>query len=294
MSSRQSKNKPQILRPVKKTVSKKAGPTENLQFELLKDKAVGDYLRLTLGTPGHKTSEMILHHPIGVTDLEDDDWVLSSPEEVAQLKSRSKDPNENSIQAKRTEYVRQKAVDDKKIEIKDGTVFYYGIAKEDRSMFLEGLKKKTLQKHENESNYKFILELALNEADQSDASVKAEKDFRQWVGPIRKEAEKLFPQVFRTAKGSLEDIPQAAIDWLKAKKITEVGAQLIKHGVSGPVADSGEPDNDDFTIDGASGAANQWFFFKSGSKAEKKKIRDSIANIRKEIGLNFRVVIDDM
>jgi hypothetical protein len=295
MSKQQANNKPQILRPIKKMVNKKAGPTENLQFEMLKDKAVGDYLRITLGIPGGKPSEMILHHPIGIVpNLDDDDWVLSSPEEISQMKSRSKDPNFASIQAKRTKHIREKAVKDKQLEVHDGAVFYHGHKdKEERSVFLDNLKKEMTKKHENEKDYKYILDLALNETDQSSPLVKAEQDYRKWVKPIQKEAEVRFPQTFRTAKGPLEDVQQTGIAWLKGQKITEVGSRVIQHGIAGPAVVSDTTDNDDFTIDPGSGAANQWFFCRLGDRSKKREIREEIAKIRKDHGLNFRILIED-
>jgi hypothetical protein len=289
-----TKNKPQVLRPVKKTVNKKALPTENISVELLKDKAVGDYLRIFLGSTSGTPTEMILHRPIGVTNLDPDDWVLSSPEELAQLKSRSKDPNYASIIAKRNQYIRDAAVTAKKLSVKDGAVFYFGHEdKKERSQFIEDLKKKHLKEHEKEKNYMFILDLAL-EQEEKQVLVDAEKDYRKWVKPVQKKAEELYPQTFRTMKSPLSDIPQTAIAWLKATKITEVGHMFIKHGVTGPATlpeDNG--DKDDFTIDASSGATDQWFFFNSANKAKKKEVRDYLKDMRTNLGVSFKIIIND-
>jgi hypothetical protein len=274
-------------------VNKKAGPTETLGLELLKDKAVGDYLRLTLGVPGGKSTEVILHHPIGVTDLDRDDWVLSSPEEVSQMKSRSKDPNATSLSDKRTAYIRAEAISSGELVESNGSVHYAGLLGQlPRGKFLDDLKKKALKKHEKEKDYKYILKLALDEETEFTDLVKAEKDYRQWVVSVQKEADERFPQSFRTAKGPLEDVKQTAISWLKGKKITEIGPLVMKHGVTGPVTADTTVEADDYTI-GDDGSQNQWFFFKLSDSTEKKNLRALLTKFRKENSMDFKVLIED-
>jgi hypothetical protein len=281
------------LRPVKKTVNKKVGPGENISPELLKDKAVGDYLRILLGHDNGTAIEMIVHHPIGVHDLSDDDWVISSPEEVTQLKLRSKDPNYSSLMAQRTKYLRDEAVAAKLIEIGDkGAVVYP--SKEDRGKFLESLKKKHTKSNEADKNYKFILDLALEKEDSKDPNIQAEKAYRQWLKANQKKAEEKFPQNFRTTKGPLADQPQSAIHWLKGLKVAEVGSSLMKHGTIGPVEGSEHgSDPDDMTTISTTGAMNQWFFYSSNDKSKKKEVRELADKIRKLIGTPVKIIIDE-
>jgi hypothetical protein len=289
-----SKTKTQILRPTKKAGPKKAGPTDNLSVELLPDKAVGETLRMFVGSPGGTPTEMVLHHGIGVVDVGPDDWILSSPEEVSQLKARSKDPNYPSILAKRTEYIRKEAVKDKILQISDGDVFYFGKTEMKRKDFLDDVKKTITKKHEKEKDYKFIQSLALDEMPQKyEEFVKAEKAYQKWKEPVQANAESAYPQDFRTMKGPLSDIPQEAISWLKAKKLVEVGPLLIKFGVTGPITTTGgSSDDDDYTIT-STGQVDQWFFFNVAENQHRGDARKLAKELRKLIGPKTKVIITD-
>jgi hypothetical protein len=291
--SDKSNKKTQILRPIKKMVDKKAGPAENISAELLNDKAIGEYIRLFVGTAGGTPTELILHHAIGVTDLDADEWVASSPDEIAHMKTRSKDPNYASLIAKRTQYIRDKAIEDDKLVVIDGSVYHAGEVRMERSKFLDALKKSALKKHQGEKNYKFILSVALDEADQKDPLVQMEKAYRNWVGPIQAEAEEKFPQTYRTMKGPLSDTPQVAISWLKAKKIAEVEPMLIKHGVNGPVIFYSKTiEKDDFTTSGV-GNPTQWFFFNHSNNTVKDEVRKHAKKIRELVGKTALIVINE-
>lgn len=289
MSKVPTKDKPQVLRTIKKVVNKKAKPTENLSLELLKDTEVGEYLRLFLGHVGGTANEMILHHPIGVTDLDKDEWVLSTPEDIAHLKARSEDPNKASIHAQRLKALKDGAILAGLVAEKDGALVYpmTGMA---RSSFISGLKLRHENKHQYQKDYKFILDLALGEEDPADLDAQSEIAYRKWLKQNQPVVEKKFPLTYRTLKGPLMDTPQAPIPWLKGMKIGETSSSLLKHGIVGPVTGIGNADPDDLTTN-PSGEVGQWFFYQSLDASKKDKARDHAKEIRKILGGDVVVVI---
>nr|WNA22205.1 MAG: hypothetical protein [Plasmopara viticola lesion associated narnavirus 1] len=105
MSSESKKSAPIARGPAVKTVRKptKVLPTAGLQAEFQADKRIADAFTVhVLGPTGGRS--LTFHHPIGCTDLEDGEWVLTPSTEVPSLLSRAENPH-----AKRIEGLRAKA-----------------------------------------------------------------------------------------------------------------------------------------------------------------------------------------
>lgn len=292
MSKVPTKDKPQVLRTIKKVVSRKAKPTENISVELLKDSDVGEYLRLFLGYVGGTANEIILHRPIGVTDLDKDEWVLSSPEEISHLKARSEDPNKPSILAERASMLREEAVNQNLLKLVDGNLTYpsNGMV---RSAYIAGLKKKHEDAHQNQKDYKFILDLALAAEDPKDLSVQNEIAYRQWLKQYSPVIEKVFPLNYRTLKGPLADTPQAPISWLKGKRIGEVSNSVLKYGIEGPTTTIGKKTNHGGYTTEPGAAWGKWFFFTHPNEDKKEEAREMAQKICELLGGDCVIAISD-
>lgn len=92
-----------ILR--KEKVEQKLGLTKQSQIQLEQHGQLKDAFAVA-SVNGQRTVTYVFHHPIGITDLDDEDWVCSLAEDIPHLLSRTKDP-------------RQKEVDQARVAIKD-------------------------------------------------------------------------------------------------------------------------------------------------------------------------------
>lgn len=159
---------------------------------------------------------MTYHRPVGKTDLDDDDWVLTPTGEVPELLARSEDPDEAGIRAKR-EAFRMACAADKKLVSKsaDGEVLYP--SGESRQSVLA--KARAEAKDEAQRRKAKVLpnaHLAFLSAER-----KKEEDalraFLSSESTIRA-AEKKFPDSqYRTMSGPLADRPQKAVSYLSGK-----------------------------------------------------------------------------
>jgi len=104
--SSESKRSASIARgPAVKTVRKptKVLPTAGLQSEFQADKRLPDAFTVhVIAAAGGRS--LTFHRPVGCTDLEDEDWVLTPSTEVPSLLARAENPH-----AKRIEALRAKA-----------------------------------------------------------------------------------------------------------------------------------------------------------------------------------------
>lgn len=88
----------------------KIPPEENLSPAVKGSNDVPKYTRLWIGGTGG-TSDLVVHRPIGKTDLDkDNDWVISSPSQIKDMINRKENPRINEINANRKNHRLEKAV----------------------------------------------------------------------------------------------------------------------------------------------------------------------------------------
>lgn len=229
-----STNKPKTRSApiVKKEVKNNVGPTKPMVVNLTKDTAVGDYLRIFLGTNLGGKTEMILHRPIGVTDLDKDDWVLSEPENIQFLIARSEDPERAKIAQAKNGWLLDKALGANLLVKEEGTDRYvYPGTKETRTEFFTRLKTAWKNDKQNEGKA-FNLATALSRSNEPVAPV--EIKIRNLFTELGPEAEREFRSVFRTHGGARADRPQESLEWAKSRTLQEITDTILKYGVSGP------------------------------------------------------------
>jgi hypothetical protein len=265
---------------IKKVTHHKGVPTADLAVELVPDKGVGNYLRVLVGGPGGKTSELIIHRPIGITDLVKEDWVYSTPDEVKTLVSQKRDPRAKDLQDKRLAYVRQEAAKRNLISFAaDGSVnLPSGV---NRSEYLKRIKKETLEDNASVKDFKYNSDAALAKLDDEDAM--AEIAYRKATSILDSEAEEKYPTTFRTRSGPMLDKDQEAVKHLFELTYSEVQAITFKYGVTGPPKDASKKESAFGAIDVEKKLPDQWIVAPKLSKSLKARIRSHLTKVKKEL-----------
>lgn len=220
----------------------------NLKVKMIKHPKYS-YIRLFVGSPvGETPYEVILHRPIGITDLDEDDWVLSEVSDMALLLAREEDPGAKKLQDIRLKVKIEKAVADNKIVDNDGILSYPGTGVE-RKVFLEPLRaeaKKLAKAHamalQAQSGYEpsapaskkktdndFFREL-LQSKSEVDQNAMAELEFSEYMksDELEEYAVNLHPRTFRTKGGTFAENSQRALDWAKGMSEAQVQRTLAK------------------------------------------------------------------
>jgi hypothetical protein len=93
MRKSQAKNSRKQI--VTKKVSKalKVSPVRSAAFEFSGDRRIKDAVVVTISAAGGFSRQLTIHPPIGITDCDDGDWVVSQTSDIAQLLATAKDPS---------------------------------------------------------------------------------------------------------------------------------------------------------------------------------------------------------
>jgi len=220
-----------------------------------------DYMRIFVGSSkGELPFETIIHRPIGITDLDDDDWVNSSPDELNLLLARMGDPNEQVLKEKRYRYLIEKAVAAGLIARSADGVLSYPEGK-DRNTFLKPHRKAAEEnvkkakeafdtwKKENAKtrNPTPPSKLTTNgelvkilESLKDDKDAQKELAFSKYLGEKQHVAEAVekFPTTYRTRKGAYSSHPQEPLPWAKGLTKEQIKQSIAKELVMMLSADS--------------------------------------------------------
>lgn len=86
--------------PIKKEKKSKFGPTRMLDATLITEATLPDAFVIILGIAPH-LEQYTVHHPVGVSGLGDDEWVLTPTSEIHFLLGRREDPDKKARQESR-------------------------------------------------------------------------------------------------------------------------------------------------------------------------------------------------
>jgi hypothetical protein len=198
MPSKSSNNESSGLRIRKETKIKKSCATELMSVSMIDEKRLKGYFRVFVGGPqGESPLEVVLHHPVGITDLDDDDWVASSPYDLAKLLERVKDPNQQAISDARSAHIRNAAILNGCLTVNGDGKMVLGETGVLRSTFLKDFEK-FVKEDRNEKNFKFNLAAALVQ-------------YPDYVG-VAEEAEYARVKVTYTA-AAIGAVPQTYAPW---------------------------------------------------------------------------------
>jgi hypothetical protein len=226
-----------------------SGPDERIKARFKKFDV--EYIRYFLGGPsGEVPTEIIFHRPIGITDLDGDDWIRSSPEEVAVLHARIASPKAKHYVTLQDNARRDAAIKAKLVKLDtDGQTLLYPSGK-NRAEFLKPLRKsaeetskkakaafeewKKMDKKLRPSSPPAkptpseCLKQALEASSEEDA--KAELAYTKYIldKKLIDKAREDFADPYRTCKGTSNDTPQVPIAWAKGLSCDELQQILSK------------------------------------------------------------------
>ena len=185
-------------------------PSDTVQSSHLKDQ-----ITIVVQGPGSKRTELVVHHPIGITDLSADDWVVTTIYGVAELLGRTKNPNLQNLNRKRSEALRTKLFQSGvALKLENGDLSYPG-QEDSRQQILKDLK-------------------AGRYAPEKEMRVEAmEAKFIKAQLPYLLEVQKEHPDEFRTASGPLWDRKQVAVSEYKGMPADSIAFEISKRIASG-------------------------------------------------------------
>jgi len=207
----------------------KVNPTSGANFEFTNDPRVGESFVIVLAGPS-KGRSMTFHHPIGETDVDDEDWVCTPTEDITDLLARRKDPGEESLRDKRDRHRLKLAADNnliEKVESQEQEVVYYG-TQVSRQATVALARKKAKEavvgkgKPTADAYLSFIGDHVTREAEV------VLREFLTSKATIRAAELKYPPSGFRTKGGPLADRAQRSVSYLEGLSRTEAEDAVVK------------------------------------------------------------------
>jgi len=95
MASKRGSKKQIVTKKVSKAL--KISPVRNAPLEFSGDRRIKESVVITISSAGGFSRQLTVHRPIGVTDLGDEDWVVSHTSDIAQLLATAKDPSADKL-----------------------------------------------------------------------------------------------------------------------------------------------------------------------------------------------------
>jgi hypothetical protein len=240
-------------RVVTKTVTKTpvTSPGELLKVKLGN---VGkyDYLRMFFGGPDGETPiELVLHRPVGITKLDDDEWVISSPKDYALLLKRENNPGEKGLRVKRDAHKKTLAVAEGLIKTSGTDDVILLPSGKNRNEFLlpfkEKVKKLVRDNNKLISDWKKMdvnrralsppSKVSFNKELQKelrlvpeDPDAVAELKFSAFMAEKTtiEAAETQFPDRYETLGGTTADAKQKAVPWAKGLQRGQLQQEFAK------------------------------------------------------------------
>lgn len=170
-------------------------------------------------TPATSRS-VVVHPPIGVTPLGEDEWVFSQQGDIPLLLSRKDNPERARVLEKRQKQLYQAAVDAGIFTYVNGKLYYPGTPGEDRATVRKHLRDAFKARHP--STEKFTEAMVLAEA--PDEVRECERKFAELSRDpeLMRKIEMDNPETYETRGGPLADQSQVAVPSLKGKTTVQV------------------------------------------------------------------------
>lgn len=207
----------------------KVNPTSGANFEFTGDPRIGDSFVIVIAGPA-KNRSLTFHHPLGETDVDDEDWVCTPTEDIPDLLARLKDPDEKSIREKRDNY-RMKLASDRKLVMKDndqnGEIVYAGTTTSRQATVSEARKlaKEAVVgkgKPSADAYLRFIKDDSLRKAEST------LREFLTKTSTIHEAELKVPSSGYRTRSGPLSDRAQKSVEYLEGMSRTSAEDAVVK------------------------------------------------------------------
>jgi len=199
----------------------KINPVTGANFEYVSEPRIGDSYVVCVAGPNGVQS-FTFHHPIGVTDVDREDWVCTPTGDIPSLLTRKDDPDEPDRKAKRDRYRLDLVVAARLLEKRDGDglLVYPGtdISRQDALAAARTAAKDAVKAEKGKPSPDLYIRFLPKEVQDAEAAVRDKLADKATI----QAAETKFPASgFRTRAGPLADRDQEAVDYLSGKTRTQ-------------------------------------------------------------------------
>jgi hypothetical protein len=205
----------------------KVNPITGANFEYANEPRIGDSFVVVISSSSG-TQSITLHHPIGVTDVDVEDWVATPTGDIPSLLARQVDPDEADRKAQRDKHRLDLAVAAGLLEKgSDGQLIYpdSGVSRQSALAAARTAARDAIKDGKGKPSpdlYVKFLDTSIQEL---------ESRVRQFLANPKtiREAEKAFPSTgFRTRSGPLADRDQVGLDYLSGSSRPQAIDLLVK------------------------------------------------------------------
>jgi len=206
----------------------KVNPVTGANFEFANDPRIGDAFVIVIAAPSGVQS-LTFHHPIGVADVDGDDWVCTPVGDIPSLLSRKDDPDEADRKAKRDKHRLDLAVA-AKLLLKDGNggqLIYPDteISRQDALVTARAAAKDAVKAEKGKPSPDLYVRFLPHGVQEKELAI---REFLARKSTIQA-AETQFPSSgFRTRAGPLADRDQEAVDYLSGESRSQAIDAVVK------------------------------------------------------------------
>jgi len=192
----------------------KVNPVTGANFEYVSEPRIGDSFVVVMGGPGGVNS-FTFHHPIGVTEVDDEDWVCTPTGDIPSLLARRDDPDEADRKARRDKHRLDLVVVANLLEKADdeGLLVYPGtdISRQDALAAARAAAKDAVKAEKGKVPPDLYIRFLPQPVQEAETLVRKKLASRETI----QKAETKFPSSgFRTRGGPLADRDQVSVDYL--------------------------------------------------------------------------------
>jgi hypothetical protein len=206
----------------------KVNPVTGANFEYVNEPRIGDSFVVCLAGPGGVQS-FTFHHPIGVTDVDGEDWVCTPTGDIPSLLARQADPDEADRKAKRDKHrldlcVRAGLL---KQPVTDGPLVYPDteINRQDALAKARAEAKDAIKAEKGKPPPDLYVRFLPVEVQELEVAV---RDFLASPATIQAAETKFPPSGYRTRGGHLADRDQEAVSYLTGKSRPQASDAVTK------------------------------------------------------------------
>jgi len=206
----------------------KVNPVTGANFEYVSESRIGDSFVVVMAGPSGIQS-FTFHHPIGVTDVDGEDWVCTPTGDIPSLLARRDDPDEADRKAKRDKH-RLDLVIQAGLLVKadeDGPLTYpdTGVNRQDALAKARSEAKDAVKAEKGKPSPDLYIRFLPKEVQESETAI------RKLLADERtiRSAEKKFPSSgYRTRGGPLADRDQEEVEYLSGCSRPQASDAVVK------------------------------------------------------------------
>jgi hypothetical protein len=206
----------------------KVNPVSGANFEYVNESRIGESFVVVMASPNGVQS-FTFHHPIGVTDVDSEDWVCTPTADIPSLLARRDDPDEADRKVKRDKHRLDLAVAAGFLEKTDGNgpLVYpdTGTSRQDALAKARAEAKNAVKAEKGNPSPDLYIRFLPKEVQEAESSIRKFLSDKKTI----QAAETKFPSSgYRTRGGPLADREQAEVEYLSGYSRPQANDAVIK------------------------------------------------------------------